>query len=70
MLDVAVFLPDEGIDMRGLVKAIESSLMDQALDRSNGSRLEAAKLLGLHRTTLVMKLKKRRLLQVKSGLAQ
>jgi sigma-54 dependent transcriptional regulator, flagellar regulatory protein len=51
-------LPSEGIDLRAHVAAIEESLIRQALDRSNGIVAQAARLLGLRRTTLVEKLRK------------
>jgi sigma-54 specific flagellar transcriptional regulator A len=51
-------LPHEGIDLRAHVAAIEESLIRQALDRSNGIVAQAARLLGLRRTTLVEKLRK------------
>jgi sigma-54 specific flagellar transcriptional regulator A len=51
-------LPAEGLDLRAHVAAIEESLIRQALDRSNGIVAQAARLLGLRRTTLVEKLRK------------
>jgi sigma-54 specific flagellar transcriptional regulator A len=51
-------LPPGGIDLRAHVSAIEESLIRQALDRSNGVVAQAARLLGLRRTTLVEKLRK------------
>jgi sigma-54 dependent transcriptional regulator, flagellar regulatory protein len=51
-------LPSAGIDLRAHVAAIEESLIRQALDRSNGIVAQAARLLGLRRTTLVEKLRK------------
>jgi sigma-54 dependent transcriptional regulator, flagellar regulatory protein len=54
----SVRLPPEGIDLRAHVAAIEESLIRQALDRSNGIVAQAARLLGLRRTTLVEKLRK------------
>jgi sigma-54 specific flagellar transcriptional regulator A len=51
-------LPPGGIDLRAHVAAIEESLIRQALDRSNGVVAQAARLLGLRRTTLVEKLRK------------
>jgi DNA-binding NtrC family response regulator len=55
-----VVLPDEGIDMRATVAELEWALIDQALERTDGNKQRAANLLGLGRTTLVEKLKKRR----------
>ncbi len=51
-------LPPGGIDLRAHVAAIEESLIRQALDRSSGIVAQAARLLGLRRTTLVEKLRK------------
>jgi len=51
-------LPPEGIDLRAHVASIEESLIRQALDRCNGIVAQAARLLGLRRTTLVEKLRK------------
>jgi sigma-54 specific flagellar transcriptional regulator A len=51
-------LPPQGIDLRAHVAGIEESLIRQALDRSNGIVAQAARLLGLRRTTLVEKLRK------------
>jgi sigma-54 specific flagellar transcriptional regulator A len=51
-------LPPGGIDLRAHVAAIEESLIRQALTRSNGVVAQAARLLGLRRTTLVEKLRK------------
>ncbi len=52
-------LPDEGLDLRRMVEAFENNLIDQALVRTAGNRNQAAMLLGLNRTTLVEKLRKR-----------
>ncbi len=52
-------LPGEGIDLRRAVEAFENNLIDQALERTGGNRNQAAILLGLNRTTLVEKLRKR-----------
>jgi sigma-54 specific flagellar transcriptional regulator A len=51
-------LPHDGIDLRAHVSAIEESLIRQALERSGGVVAQAARLLGLRRTTLVEKLRK------------
>ena len=51
-------LPPEGLDLRSHVAAIEESLIRQALERSSGIVAQAARLLGLRRTTLVEKLRK------------
>jgi sigma-54 specific flagellar transcriptional regulator A len=51
-------LPPEGIDLRAHIAAIEELLIRQALERSQGIVAQAARLLGLRRTTLVEKLRK------------
>src|SRR5690606_2266868 len=51
-------LPPGGMDLRAHVSAIEESLIRQALERSNGVVAQAARLLGLRRTTLVEQLRK------------
>ncbi len=53
-------LPAEGIDLKQAVLEYEDSLIEQALSRTGGNRNAAAQLLGLNRTTLVEKLKRRR----------
>jgi sigma-54 specific flagellar transcriptional regulator A len=53
-----IILPPGGIDLRAHVSAIEESLVRQALERGNGVVAQAARLLGLRRTTLVEKLRK------------
>jgi len=53
-------LPSGGLNLKYMLAEIEGSLMDQALSRCKGNKNRAAKLLGLNRTTLVEKLKKRK----------
>ena len=52
-------LPADGIDLRKAVVAFEMSLIDQALSRTGGNKNQASQLLGMNRTTLVEKLRKR-----------
>jgi two-component system response regulator AtoC len=47
------------IDLAATLAAIEASLVEQALRQTGGNRTRAAELLGLSRTTLVDKLKRR-----------
>ncbi len=54
-----VELPEQGIDLVRFLEETEVRLIDQALARAAGNRTQAAKLLGLNRTTLVEKLKRR-----------
>jgi len=51
-------LPDTGFDLREHIANIELSLIQSALERSQGVVAHAAGLLGLRRTTLVEKLRK------------
>lgn len=53
-----VVLPEEGLDLSEHLAELESSYIEQALARSGGNKAQAARLLGLNRTTLVEKLKK------------
>jgi transcriptional regulator with PAS, ATPase and Fis domain len=54
-------LPPDGINLQEFIEELENSLILQALDRTGHNRNKAAKLLGLNRTTLVERIKKRRL---------
>jgi DNA-binding NtrC family response regulator len=56
----ATTLPPQGLDLRRAVSDLEESLIDQALQRTGGNKNAAAQLLGLNRTTLVEKLKRKR----------
>jgi len=51
-------LPETGLDLREHIANIELSLIQSALERSQGIVAHAAALLGLRRTTLVEKLRK------------
>jgi len=52
-------LPPSGVDLRMLLSQLESRLIGQALQRTGGNKNRAAELLGLNRTTLVEKLRRR-----------
>ncbi len=52
-------MPDEGISLPKLVEDFENKMIDQALKKALGVKSRAAVLLGLNRTTLVEKLKRR-----------
>jgi sigma-54 specific flagellar transcriptional regulator A len=56
--DSLTALPQDGLDLRAHLLSIERRLVEQALERSNGTVAHAARLLGLRRTTLVEKLRK------------
>ncbi len=51
-------LTQEGVDLKSHIASVEQFYIQQALDLANGVVAQAAKLLGLRRTTLVEKLKK------------
>lgn len=54
-------LPSDGLDLAAFIEGLENDLIRQALERTGNNRNQAAKLLGLNRTTLVERIKKRRL---------
>ena len=54
-----VDLPLHGVDLRMLLTQLEERLIGQALERTNGNKNRAAELLGMNRTTLVEKLRRR-----------
>jgi transcriptional regulator with GAF, ATPase, and Fis domain len=56
-------LPPEGIALKEFLEEVEHHLVDQAMARADGVKSKAAKLLGLNRTTLVEKLRKRGMLE-------
>jgi len=53
-------LTDEGLDLTNAVEEFENRLIEEALRRTKGNKQAAARLLGLKRTTLVAKLRRRR----------
>ncbi|HKB11902.1 MAG TPA: sigma-54 dependent transcriptional regulator [Vicinamibacterales bacterium] len=58
VLSSAVALPEDGVDLDAFVANIERELIERSLERTNGNKGQAAKLLHLKRTTLVEKLKR------------
>jgi DNA-binding NtrC family response regulator len=52
-------LPESGVDLRVFLTQLEERLITQALERTGGNKNRAAELLGLNRTTLVEKLRRR-----------
>ncbi|PYR12636.1 MAG: hypothetical protein DMF99_03760 [Acidobacteria bacterium] len=54
----AVTLPEDGMDLGSFIGNIERELIERSLERTGGNKGQAAKLLGLKRTTLVEKLKR------------
>ena len=57
----AVEIPDEGVNLNDLLRRFEGDLIDRALKKTDGVKSDAAALLGLKRTTLVERMKKRSL---------
>jgi transcriptional regulator with PAS, ATPase and Fis domain len=53
-------LGEDGLDLNGAVEEFENRLIEEALRRTKGNKQAAARLLGLKRTTLVAKLRRRR----------
>ena len=54
-------LPSDGVQLREYLANIEMAFVHQALERTDGTVAQAARLLGLRRTTLVEKMKKYRM---------
>jgi DNA-binding NtrC family response regulator len=52
-------LPAQGVDLPAVLAELEERLIQEALERTGGNKNQAAKFLGLNRTTLVEKLRKR-----------
>jgi transcriptional regulator with PAS, ATPase and Fis domain len=53
-------LPQDGTDLRAMLEAVEDRMIFEALERTGGNKNRAAELLGLNRTTLVEKLRRKR----------
>jgi DNA-binding NtrC family response regulator len=54
-------LPKDGTDLRAMLEAVEDRMIGEALERTGGNKNRAAELLGLNRTTLVEKLRRKRI---------
>jgi DNA-binding NtrC family response regulator len=54
-----ISLPEDGIDLKQVLSDIEDSLINQALEQTNGNKNQASKLLFMNRTTLIEKMKKK-----------
>jgi two-component system nitrogen regulation response regulator GlnG len=53
-----LFDEKKGILYRSIMEAVEKPLLEQALERTRGNQLKAARLLGLNRNTLRAKIKR------------
>lgn len=58
---ISFTIPDSGINLKNVVEEFENNLIVQALQKAQGVKNKAAQLLSLNRTTLVEKLKKKKL---------
>ena len=52
-------LPEEGIDLNGVIQELQTDLIRQALDATGWNKNRASQLLGLKRTTLLEKIRAR-----------
>ncbi len=59
----SIDIPVEGIDLSEILEEIERDYIIMALERVNGIKSRAADLLGLNRTTLIERMKKKGLIQ-------
>ncbi len=55
---LGLYVPSEGMDMTAMLERLEGQLLRQALEKADGNKAAAARLLGLNRTTLVEKVKR------------
>jgi DNA-binding NtrC family response regulator len=60
-------LPSDGTDLRAILESVEDRMISEALERTGGNKNRAAELLGLNRTTLVEKLRRKRSAASSSG---
>ena len=67
LFDSLMELPEEGINLNQVVSEVEKNLIFQSLQRTNGNKGKAARLLELKRTTLVEKLRRMKLLEDSLG---
>jgi DNA-binding NtrC family response regulator len=56
--EVSAWFPDEGMDLERYIEGVELTLIKRSLERTQGNKVQAAKLLNLKRTTLIEKLKR------------
>ncbi len=54
-------LGEDGINLKETIDSLENRLIIEALQRAGGVKNKAAKLLGLNRTTLIEKMKKKQI---------
>jgi two-component system, NtrC family, response regulator PilR len=56
--DTTPWFPDEGLDLERYMEGVELTLIRRSLERTQGNKVQAARLLNLKRTTLIEKLKR------------
>jgi len=56
--DASPWFPDEGLDLERYIEGVELTLIKRSLERTQGNKVQAARLLNLKRTTLIEKLKR------------
>jgi transcriptional regulator with PAS, ATPase and Fis domain len=54
----AAWFPDDGVDFESYIEGMELALIKRSLEKTQGNKRQAAKLLNLKRTTLIEKLKR------------
>ena len=54
----SAWFPDDGVDFESYIESVELSLIKRSLERTQGNKRQAARLLNLKRTTLIEKLKR------------
>ena len=59
MVHFGLDVPSEGIDMTDTLDRLERTLLESAIKKADGNKAHAARLLGINRTTLVEKLKRK-----------
>ncbi len=57
-LEDSLYKEKEGVLYKSILEHIEKPLIEQALERSEGNQLKAARVLGINRNTLRAKIKK------------
>src|SRR3954462_10797449 len=56
--DASPWFPDEGMDLEKYIEGLELTIIKRSLERTQGNKVQAARLLNLKRTTLIEKLKR------------
>lgn len=69
LLPSEIHIPEDGLDLNQVVSELEKKLICESLQRTQGNKGKAARLLSLNRTTLVEKLRRMNLLEQSFGSA-